>query len=67
MPAALDQLRAVRRSAATEEKVTIAASDPCNLVGILAPGQKVPSRLGAKLTLVDGAPLESAASGAAAD
>ncbi|MYJ57662.1 MAG: hypothetical protein F4088_01875 [Chloroflexi bacterium] len=66
LPAALDQLRAVRRAATTDEKVTVAASDPCNLVGILLPGQKVPARLGAKLALVDGVPLESSASGAAA-
>ncbi|MYE06456.1 MAG: hypothetical protein F4Y04_04410 [Chloroflexi bacterium] len=66
LPAALDQLRAVRRADATDEKITVAASDPCNLVGILLPGQKVPARLGAKLTLVDGVPLESAVSGAAA-
>ena len=58
LPAALDQLRAVRRSTTSGERVTIAASDPCNLVGILLPGQKVPSRLGSTLTLVDGVPLE---------
>ena len=68
LPAALDQLRAVRRSAPTEEHVTVAASDPCNLVGILLPGQKVPARLGATLTLVDGVPLKSEpATAAAAD
>ena len=66
LPAAIDQLRAVRRAATTDEKLTIAASDPCNLVGILVPGQKVPSRLGARLTLVDGVPLEPASTGAAA-
>ena len=66
LPEALDKLRAVRRSAEDGQKVTIAASDPCNLVGILAPGQKVPARLGTKLTLVDGVPLEPNSSGAAA-
>ncbi len=66
LPSALDQLRAVRRAATTEEHVTIAASDPCNLVGILLPGQKVPSRLGARLTLIDGVPLEPPVSGVAA-
>ena len=63
LPEAIDQLRAVRRAAPEGERVTIAASDPCNLVGILAPGQKVASRLGAKLTLVDGVALESAGRG----
>jgi len=66
LPEAIDRLRAVRRSAATGEQVTIASSDPCNLVGILLPGQKVPSRLGSKLTLVDGVPEEEAVSGVAA-
>ena len=58
LPEAIDQLRTVRRSAADGERITIAASDPCNLVGILLPGQKVPARLGAKLVLEDGVPLE---------
>ena len=66
LPEAIDRLRAVRRSAETGERVTIATSDPCNLVGILLPGQKVPSRLGAKLTLVDGVPEEDALLGAVA-
>ena len=66
LPEALDQLRAVRRSATSDEKVSVAASDPCNLVGILVPGQKVPARLGTKLVLVDGVPLEPNSSGAAA-
>ncbi len=39
----------------------IAAADPCNLVGILLPGAKVPSRLGGTVTLVDGAVEESEA------
>ncbi|MYF81064.1 MAG: DEAD/DEAH box helicase [Chloroflexi bacterium] len=66
LPEAIDRLRAVRRSAETGERVTIATSDPCNLVGILLPGQKVPSRLGAKLTLIDGVPEEEALLGAVA-
>ncbi len=66
LPEAIDRLRAVRRSAASGERVTIATSDPCNLVGILLPGQKVPSRLGAKLTLSDGVPEGEALSGVAA-
>ncbi|MCY3558226.1 MAG: DEAD/DEAH box helicase [Chloroflexi bacterium] len=66
LPEAIDRLRAVRRSAETGERVTIATSDPCNLVGILLPGQKVPSRLGSKLTLIDGVPEEEALLGAVA-
>ena len=69
LPQAIDQMRAVRRSALTGERVEVAASDPCNLVGILLPGAKVAARLGASLVLVDGAPAEDAAAGglAAAD
>ena len=70
LPEAIDQLRAVRRAAPDGQIVTIAASDPCNLVGILLPGQKVPSRLGATLTLKDGVPSEEtpvSAAAAAAD
>lgn len=65
-PEAIDQLRAVRRQEANGERVTIAASDPCNLVGILLPGQKVAARLGATVTLVDGVPEETVALGAVA-
>ena len=66
LPAAIDQLRAVRRQPAAGEHITIAASDPCNLVGILLPGQRVPARLGTSLTLIDGVPQESPADGLAA-
>ena len=66
LPEALDQLRSVRRSATTGQTISVAASDPCNLVGILLPGQKVPARLGSRLTLVDGVPSEASSSGAAA-
>lgn len=68
LPEALDQLRALRRREPDGLRLTIAASDPCNLVGILLPGPKVPSRLGATLTLRDGVPEEPVlVSSAAAD
>ncbi len=66
LPEALDRLRAVRRSAPGGERLAIATSDPCNLVGILLPGQKVAARLGATLTLVDGVVEDAMPSGMAA-
>jgi ATP-dependent helicase Lhr and Lhr-like helicase len=41
LPEAVEMLRAVRRSQATEAPVIIASGDPLNLVGILTPGPRL--------------------------
>jgi len=56
LPAALEGLRALRRSAAAEE-VSVPATDPLNLVGILTPGPRVPAVGGHAVLYRDGAPL----------
>jgi ATP-dependent Lhr-like helicase len=54
LPEAVDQLRATRRSERTGETVRLSACDPLNLVGVIVPGERVPSHRGRSLTLVDG-------------
>jgi len=52
---AVDALRAVRKRDRSGERVYLSAVDPCNLVGIVVPGDKIAARPGDSLTLVDGA------------
>ncbi len=55
LPEAVAALRNVRRAERTGEIVRIRAADPLNLVGILTPGERVPSNHVPWLTFVDGA------------
>jgi len=57
LPVAVDSLRAMRHQEPAGEIVTIAASDPLNLAGILAPGERTPANSGRILTLRDGIPV----------
>jgi ATP-dependent Lhr-like helicase len=43
LPVAVESLRATRRLPPTEETITLSASDPLNLVGILVPGERIPA------------------------
>jgi ATP-dependent Lhr-like helicase len=58
LPEAVEALRAVRRRAATDELVVVAAADPLNLIGILTPGAKVSPFSGQVIAYRDGAPVE---------
>ena len=62
LPEAVDALRSVRRSPKLgSERVTLSATDPLNLVGILTPGPRVPATAQNNVTFIDGVPqLESA-------
>ena len=57
LPEAVDALRAVHRRAPSGEVVRVSASDPLNLVGVLTPGQRVPSVVGNSVLYRDGSPL----------
>lgn len=47
LPAAMESLRAAaRRAPSGEETITVSAADPLNLVGIIVPGERVPSTSG---------------------
>jgi ATP-dependent Lhr-like helicase len=59
LPAAVESLRASSRLQGSGEVVTISASDPLNLAGILLPGERVASSSGKTVTFVDGVPAET--------
>ena len=62
LPEAVDALRSVRRSPKSgAERVTLSATDPLNLVGILTPGPRVPAHAQNTVTFVDGVPQPDAA------
>jgi ATP-dependent Lhr-like helicase len=56
LPIALESLRASSKQSNTGEAVTVAATDPLNLVGIIVPGDRVSSNSGRTVTFVDGIP-----------
>jgi ATP-dependent Lhr-like helicase len=57
LPAAVEQLRSVRRSPRDGETVHISATDPLNLVGIITPGPRVHAVRTNTVTYVDGLPV----------
>ncbi len=62
LPEAVDALRSVRRAPKQgEERVTLSATDPLNLVGILTPGPRVPATAQNTVTFIDGVPQPDAA------
>jgi ATP-dependent Lhr-like helicase len=55
LPEAVEALRRVRREEHSLERVRVSAVDPCNLVGIALPGQRVPAVAGHYVEFLDGA------------
>jgi ATP-dependent Lhr-like helicase len=54
LPVAVESLRAHRKLPLSGERVTIAAADPLNLVGIVVPGERIPAISGRSVTVRDG-------------
>ena len=50
-------MRAVRRQETTGELVVVSTCDPCNLVGVLTPGDKIPAIPGHAVVFRDGVPI----------
>ena len=63
LPEAVDALRAVHRRAPSGEVVRVSGSDPLNLVGVLTPGQRVPSVVGNSVLYRDGVPVSGGGAG----
>jgi len=63
LPEAMEQLAHVRQLPAVGEEVTVSATDPLNLVGVIVPGATVPSIHTKDVTYVDGVPVEEDADG----
>jgi len=57
LPEAVTGLREARRAPRNGEQVSICGADPLNLVGILAPGPKVPALTGNRILYRDGVPI----------
>ncbi|HEX5265880.1 MAG TPA: hypothetical protein VFW24_03830, partial [Acidimicrobiales bacterium] len=56
LPAAAEQLARVRRAPKSGERVTVNATDPLNLVGLVVPGDTVPAVRTNRVVYVDGVP-----------
>jgi ATP-dependent Lhr-like helicase len=57
LPAAVEQLRAVRRAERCGEIVRVNATDPLNLAGIIVPGPRVPAVRTNTVVFCDGVPV----------
>ena len=57
LPLAVESLRAFRHTAPTGQVITLSASDPLNLVGIILPGERVPAVSNRVVHLRDGVPV----------
>jgi len=55
---AVESLRATRRIEPSGELVTLSAADPLNLVGVIVPGERVPSVSTKFVTFRDGVAVE---------
>jgi ATP-dependent Lhr-like helicase len=58
LPVAVESLRASRKLPTTGERITIAAADPLNLVGIVVTGERIPAISGRSVTFRDGVWVE---------
>jgi ATP-dependent Lhr-like helicase len=58
LPAAVEQLARTRKTALTEQRVMVNATDPLNLVGVIVPGETIPAVRTNYVTYVDGTPEE---------
>jgi ATP-dependent Lhr-like helicase len=57
LPAAVSELRAVRRRGRTGQLVAISGADPLNLAGILTPGERIPALGSNRILYDDGVPI----------
>ena len=63
LPEAIESLRAVRRSTPDGALVGVSAVDPLNVVGVLLPGERVPSVASNRIVFRDGAPVATRVAG----
>jgi ATP-dependent Lhr-like helicase len=54
LPVALESLRAMRQIQPDGEAITLSGADPLNLVGLIVPGETVPSTTGKLVAYRDG-------------
>ena len=63
LPEAIGSLRALRKTKASGELLTISACDPLNFAGILTPGPRVTAIAANRILLLDGVPLAALEAG----
>jgi ATP-dependent helicase Lhr and Lhr-like helicase len=63
LPNAIALLRKLRNAAPEGELLTISASDPLNLVGIVTPGARIAAQPSTRILLRDGVPVASLSAG----
>jgi ATP-dependent Lhr-like helicase len=63
LPEAVEQLTHVRKLPRTGERVTVNATDPCNLIGTIVPGPATASIRTRRVVYVDGLPIGSEVDG----
>ena len=56
LPAAVDEIRRVRRRERNGERVEVSATDPLNLTGLVTPGPRIPAVATRTVTYIDGLP-----------
>jgi ATP-dependent Lhr-like helicase len=54
---AVEALRRTRKASASEKVITVNATDPLNLVGIIVPGLRIPAKPGTQIAYIDGEPI----------
>jgi ATP-dependent Lhr-like helicase len=64
LPEVVGQLRKLRKQPPSGELLAISASDPLNLVGIIAPGTRIPAQPSTRILLRDGVPVAALSAGA---
>jgi ATP-dependent Lhr-like helicase len=63
LPEAIAMLRETRRAEASGMLVSVSGADPLNLVGVIAPGTKVPALLNNRVLYRDGVPIATLVAG----
>jgi ATP-dependent Lhr-like helicase len=53
-PEAVEALRRLRKAPGDTQWVAVHAVDPCNLVGVIVPGLRIPATAGNRVVFVDG-------------
>jgi ATP-dependent Lhr-like helicase len=59
LPLAVESLRAARHQQPSGQTITVSASDPLNLVGIVVPGERVPANSGKVVAFRDGVAVQA--------
>jgi ATP-dependent Lhr-like helicase len=57
LPEAAEQLSRMRRLPRTQQRVTVSATDPLNLVGLIVPGERVAALRTNRVVFEDGVPV----------